>query len=188
MVKKAFILIDIQNDYFAGGKLPLVGIDEASVNSAKLLSQIRQNQSLQNDYLIIHVRHENSDAVPFFNKGTSGAEIHETVKAEGNETVITKHHPNSFIETNLQQVLDEHKIKDIILVGAMTNMCIQGTARGGQELGYNVTVVKDAVATRDQEFDGKTVTAKDAETVVFATLALWGYAALPSTQEVSASL
>lgn len=187
MSKTALILIDIQNDYFANGLYPLVDIDNAADNAAKVLSELRK---LPNKYHIIHVRHEftgDPKDAPFFGKDTEGAQINEKVKKEGDETVVLKHHPNSFIETNLKAELDKNGIKDLVIVGAMAHMCVQGTTRGATELGYNPTVITDAVAARDIEYDGVQVPAKQVEAAVFATLA-FGYAKLTTTGEFLASL
>ena len=179
---KAFILIDLQNDYYEKGNLPLIGIKEATDNAATLLREIRK---LKDKYVIIHVRHEfpvEAEDFPFFKSGTDGSQIHEDVKNESNEIVITKHEPNSFVGTNLQQVLEDHKVSELVIVGAMTHMCVQGTSRAASEKGYKVTVVQDAVATRDLEFGGVTVPAKHVAATVFATLA-FAYAKMITTLE-----
>lgn len=182
MSKRAFILIDLQNDYFEGGKFPLVGINEATDNAAALLNQVRK---LKDEYLVIHIRHEfpmDPEEAPFFGKGTEGSQINEIVKSEPGEIVITKSEPNSFVRTDLQQILDDNKISELIIVGAMTHICVQGTTRAASEKGYKVTVVQDALATRDLEFDGVTVPAKHVAATVFATLA-FGYAKIITTKE-----
>lgn len=182
MTKRAFILIDLQNDYFEGGEFPLVGINEAASNAAALLNQVRK---LKDEYLIIHVRHEfpaDPKEAPFFGKGTEGSQTNEIVKSEPSEIVITKNEPNSFVRTDLQQILDDNKVTELIIVGAMTHICVQGTTRAASEKGYKVTVVQDAVATRDLEFGDVTVPAKHVSATVFATLA-FGYAKLLTTKE-----
>ncbi|KAK6458342.1 Isochorismatase-like protein [Scheffersomyces xylosifermentans] len=187
MPKQAFILIDLQNDYYPDGKFPLVGVKEATENAATLLNEIRK---LKDDYLIIHVRHEfpgDASQAPFFGQGTEGSQIYEGVKSEPGEIVITKNSPNSFIQTDLQKILDENKVSDIIIVGAMTHMCVQGTSRAAAEKGYKVTVIEDAVATRDLEHGGVVVPAKQVAAAVFATLA-FGYASIITTKELLQSL
>ncbi len=72
MPKRALVLIDIQNDYFPGGKWPLSGIESAADNAARLLAAAR----VSGDF-VIHVRHEFSTAdAPFFNPGSERAKIH----------------------------------------------------------------------------------------------------------------
>ena len=72
-------------------------------------------------------------------------------------------------------------------MGAMAHICIQGTTRAAAELGYNATVITDAVAARDLEYGGVTTPAKQVSAAVFATLA-FGYAKLTTTEEFLAAL
>lgn len=182
MSKRAFILIDLQNDYYEDGKFPLVDVKEATDNAATLLNEVRK---LKDEYIIIHVRHEfpvDPKDAPFFGRGTEGSQINENVKNESDEIVITKNHPNSFIQTDLQKILDGNKVTELIIVGAMTHMCIQGTSRAASEKGYKVTVIQDAVATRDLEFDGVVVPAKQVAATIFSTLT-FAYAKVIKTEE-----
>lgn len=177
---KAYIIIDLQNDYFAGGKFELVGVDAAAANAALFLEYAR---SKPEEYLLIHVRHvEKGPDAPFFKENTGGSEINDSVKPKPGELVITKNEPNSFIGTPLQHTLDSAGIKELVIAGAMTNICVQGTTRAAAELGYKVTLLKDAVATRDWEYDGKKATAEQVNVAVFATLA-FGYADLVATKD-----
>lgn len=74
--------------------------------------------------------------------------------------------PNSFLKSELKQVLDEKGIKELVIGGAMSHMCIDATTRAASDFGYKTTVVHDACSTRDLEFCGQTVPA----TQVYATL------------------
>ncbi|CUM63877.1 uncharacterized protein PRCAT00001465001 [Priceomyces carsonii] len=182
MSKTAFIIIDIQNDYFEGGKFPLVGINEAAENVATLLHRIRK---AKDEYLIINIRHEfpgDPKDAPFFGRGTEGSQINDKVKNLPGEIVLTKNEPNSFIGTNLELILEEKKISNLIVVGAMAHICVQGTVRAASEKGYKVTVISDAVATRDLTFGNITVPAKQVSAVVYATLA-FAYSKLITTEE-----
>ena len=96
-------------------------------------------------------------------------------KPQAQEAVIVKHYPNSFRETGLQALLEEQGIEEVVVVGAMSHMCIDATARAAADLGYGVTVVADACATRDLEFAGKTVAAADVHAAFMSALA-FGYA------------
>ncbi|HEY7427724.1 MAG TPA: isochorismatase family protein, partial [Gemmataceae bacterium] len=70
------IRVDIQNEYFPGGRMELAGIQQASANAGELLALFRDR-----GWPIFHVQHlsEQADA-PLFTPGTSDAEIHESVK------------------------------------------------------------------------------------------------------------
>lgn len=66
-------------------------------------------------------------------------------------------------------------------------MCIDATGRAVSDLGYDVTVVHDAVATRDLEFDGTTVPAQQVHAAYMAALALAYAKVVPTAKVISAS-
>lgn len=138
---KALLLIDIQNDYFKGGKYPLKGMEKASLNAQKLLKQFRDQKRL-----VIHIRHLNTMDRKFFHEGTSGAEIHSSVMPYTDELVIIKRHPNSFRETELNSRLKSHGITELHIAGAMTNMCVDSTVRAAYDMGYSNIVYENACA------------------------------------------
>lgn len=178
MSKRALILIDVQNDYFPGGKWPLTGIESAADNAARLLAAARTRGDL-----VVHVRHEFTSAdAPFFLPGSDGAKIHPKVRGLEGEPVVLKHHVNSFRETELKAILDKHGVQEVVICGAMSHMCVDAGTRAASDLGYQCVVVHDACATRDQEFEKKVVPASDVHAAFMAALR-FGYAKLVSTEE-----
>lgn len=178
MSKQALILIDIQNDYFPGGKWTLDGADAAADNAARLLAAARRRGDL-----VVHVRHEfaATDA-PFFVPGSAGAAIHPKVAPQAGEPVVLKHQVNSFRDTELKALLEQHGVQGLTIVGSMSHMCIDAAARAASDMGYGTTVVHDACATRDLEFNGVVVPAAQAHAAYMASLA-FDYAQVVSTQE-----
>jgi nicotinamidase-related amidase len=176
--KRAIIVVDLQNEYLPSGKLPLVGIDEAAANAAKVIEAARSAGDK-----VIHIRHESPTDVPFFVPGTEGAEIIPVVAPADGELVITKNYPNSFRETKLKQALDAEGIQDVVVVGAMSHMCIDATSRAAADLGYSTTIVEDACATRDLEFNGKTVPAAQVHAAYMSALA-FAYGKVVTTGEL----
>ena len=182
MSKRALVLIDVQNDYFPGGKWPLNGIESAADNAAKILAAARSAGDL-----VVHVRHEFPTAdAPFFAAGSEGAKIHPKVRGLEGEPVVLKHHVNSFRETDLKAILDRHGIEDVVICGAMSHMCVDAGARAASDLGYKCVVVHDACATRDQEFASTVVPATEVHAAFMAALQ-FGYAKVISTDEYLAS-
>ena len=153
----ALLIIDIQNDYFEGGRMILEGAEQASLNAKKILEEFRKK-----NLPVIHIRHvaTRNDAT-FFLPGTEGSEIHKNVKPLENEKVIIKHFPNSFRETELQDYLRKLEITDLVICGMMTHMCIDATVRATKDFGFNCTLIGDACATRQLEINGVTVKAVD---------------------------
>lgn len=182
MSKRALVLIDVQRDYFPGGKWPLVGIESAAENAAKVLAAARAAGDL-----VIHVRHEFPTAdAPFFTPGSEGSEIHPQVRARDGEPEVLKHHVNAFRETDLKEILDRHGIEEVVICGAMSHMCVDAGVRAAGDLGYRCVVVHDACATRDQEFQGTVVPAHEVHAAFMAALE-FGYAKLVSTDEYLAA-
>ncbi|MGY4535413.1 nicotinamidase-related amidase [Pseudomonas sp. TE3786] len=178
MSKRALIVVDIQNDYFSSGKWPLVGAEAAAAKAVQVIGAFRAAGDL-----VVHIRHEATDKdAPFFVAGSEGAQIHPSVINQGNEPVIVKHHINSFRETELKAVLDQHGIDSLVIVGSMSHMCTHGIARAAVDLGYHTTVIHDACATLDLEFDGVKVPAAQVHAAFMAALA-FGYTPLLSTAD-----
>lgn len=165
---RALILVDIQNDYFTGGLWPVDDMNRVAKAAAEVLDAARQAGDL-----VIHIRHEaTSDAAPFFRPGTAGAEIHPSVTPTDGEAVILKHRPNSFHETDLQKRLEAAGIRDITIIGAMTQMCIDATTRAARDFGYNVTLVADACGVKSMTFGDTKLTAEHVQAAFLAPLAM----------------
>jgi nicotinamidase-related amidase len=178
MAKQALIVVDIQNDYFPQGKWPLVGADAAADNAARLIKAFRDAGDS-----VVHIRHEfTSEEAPFFTPNSEGAKLHPKVLNRADEPVVLKHFVNSFRETELKSILDEQGIKELVVVGSMSHMCVDGITRAAADFGYAVTVIHDACATRDLEFNGVTVPAAQVHAAFMAALA-FAYASVVSTNE-----
>ena len=87
-----------------------------------------------------------------FAKGAWGGEWHPDFAPQEGDVIIKEHWGQSgFANTDLDQQLKQHGIQKIILIGMLANTCIESTGRFGMELGYHVTLVKDATAAESWE-------------------------------------
>lgn len=176
--KKALVVVDIQNDYFPGGRWALSQVEEAAAQAAKVIERFRQRGDL-----VVHIRHEfTDDNAPFFRPGSEGAQIHESAKNRPDEPVVLKHYINSFRDTELKSILDQHGINEVVVVGNMSHMCVDGMTRAAVDFGYTTTVLHDACATLDLEFNGVKVPAAQVHAAFMAALA-FGYAPVISTAQ-----
>jgi len=165
-MKTALLIIDIQNDYFDGGKMALVGSEEASCNANKILDKFRQD-SLP----VAHIQHiATKSTTAFFSPNTTGAEIHDNVKPLEREKVIVKHYPNSFRETELLAYLKDNDITELVICGMMTHMCVDATTRAAKDYGFKITLIGDACATKDLEVNGQKVKAEEVQKSFLAAL------------------
>src|SRR5262245_60777000 len=103
--------------------MELEGSDAAAAKAASALKSFRGK-----DLPIIHVRHLSTrPGATFFLPNTKGAEIHAAVTPEKGEAVIEKNFPNSFRATGLQNHLEKLGVKNLVVSGMMTHMCVDAS-------------------------------------------------------------
>jgi nicotinamidase-related amidase len=153
---RALLIIDIQNDYFPGGKMELEGSEPASLRAGELLAAFRERR-----LPIVHVQHISTrPGATFFLPDTEGVQIHGNVAPAAAETVIQKHFPNGFRDTGLLEHLRRAEIQELVIAGMMTHMCVDGTTRAAADLGFRCFLAHDACATRALSFGGTKVPAE----------------------------
>ncbi|GLS44474.1 cysteine hydrolase family protein [Methylobacterium brachythecii] len=160
----ALIMIDLQNTY-REGLMQLSGVEPAIAEAKALLERARKA-----GIPIFHVRHNAGAGSPYDVEARIG-QISDEVAPQGDEPVITKGYPSSFVGTDLQAQLEKAGAKNLILAGFMTHMCVNSTARGAFNLGFSPTVVAEATATRDlPSADGSVVRAEALQSASLAAL------------------
>lgn len=179
-MKQALLIIDIQNDYFKNGKMELVNPDHALAQTNRL-----EDYFIQNNLPIIYIQHISPATASFFQENTVGAELHPQLKVNNHSIIVEKHFPNSFVDTNLKAILEQHQVEQLVITGMMTHVCIDSGTRAAKELGYQPIVIADATATRDLEYDGKTVKAADVQTAFSSALGF--FATVQSTADFLAN-
>ena len=182
-MKKALLLIDIQNDYFPGGAMELAGSLAAAEKAGHLLQAFREK-----GLPVLHVQHISTrPGASFFIPGTSGVQIHESVAPRLGEPIFQKNYPNSFRDTPLLAYLQEHHISQLVVAGMMTHMCIDTTTRAAADLGFACVLAGDACATRSLSFGGVTVSAENVQAAFLS--ALNGlFATVQSAHEIALTL
>lgn len=141
--RSALVLIDAQHDYLDGA-LPLVGIEPALEEAARLLALARRE-----GVPVVHIVHHSTPGAALFDPTGPGSRILPAVAPAEGEAIIAKNLPNAFAGTGLDRHLKQIGRPELILAGFMTHMCISATARAALDLGYRNTVVANATATRD---------------------------------------
>jgi nicotinamidase-related amidase len=166
-VETALLLIDIQNDYFPGGKMELHRSVEAGMMAGKALDQFRTV-----GLPIVHVQHvATRPGMPFFLPDTKGVQIHESVKPLPGETVFQKHSFNAFRETPLLDHLNANGIRTLVICGMMTHMCVDATVRASFDHGFQCILLSDACATRGLSHQGVDVPTEFVQAAFLAALA-----------------
>lgn len=163
---RALLIIDVQNDYFPGGRCELVGSVQALERVRAVLNQFREKECP-----VIFVRHINTrPGAALFIPGTSGSEIHPDIAPMEGEPIVVKHAPNSFFQTNLQELLQAAGVSELVVCGMMTHMCIDTTVRAAKDYGIPVTLLYDACAARDLEIMGNCIPANTVHDAYMAGL------------------
>ncbi|MFP8834790.1 cysteine hydrolase family protein [Hydrogenophaga sp. XSHU_21] len=180
---QVLVLIDLQNDYFPGGRMELVRADEAVARASVLLQAFR-TRSLP----VIHIQHlaEEADAT-FFLPGTPGADLHRLVQPAAGDALVIKHFPNGFRETRLLDHLRAAGATGITFAGMMTHMCVDTTVRAASDLGFACELAQDACATTHLRFGDRTVEADDVQAAYLSALND-GFAAVRPVDAIVGSL
>ncbi len=178
-MKPALVLVDIQRDYFPEGRMEVVGAIDASQVAKRLLDHFREK-----DLPVVHIQHIATRAgATFFLPNTEGINFHESVAPMPDELVIQKQFPNSFRDTELEEYLRSKGIRDLVICGMMSHMCIDATTRAAFDKGYACIVAHDACATRNMSFKGIDIPAKHVHGAFMAALGAV-YAKVLSAEEI----
>jgi nicotinamidase-related amidase len=169
-MKTALLVIDIQKDYFPGGKYPLVNPLEAAQKAYMILQCFRESGNHH-----VHIQHVSLEPdATFFISGDRGTDIHDSVAHFEGEPIIYKHEPNSFLNTDLLELLKSWEVERVVITGMMTHMCVDATARAASDLGFQVIVAEDACATRDLKYGDTTIPAELVHKSFLAALKSYG--------------
>ncbi|MGV8040355.1 MAG: cysteine hydrolase family protein [Thermoanaerobaculaceae bacterium] len=162
----ALVVIDVQEFYFPGGRVPLVEPGPAAERAGTVLASFRAR-----GLPVVHVQHLGKDmAGPDPACPDPQYRIRPEVMPAPGEKVIGKRHASAFRGTDLEAWLRGKGITKLVLCGMQTHMCLEAAARAAADLGFEVTVVADACATRDLEWGGVKVPAAQVHAATLAAL------------------
>jgi nicotinamidase-related amidase len=146
--KKALLLIDLLNDFVnEGSPMAVPGI-------RKIIDPIKDQaeKARKQEYPIIYVCdcHQEDDREfklfpPHAKKGTSGANVIDELRPEGNDILVRKNSFSGFCDTVLDDTLKKLSVGKIMITGIITNMSVQYTAVDAVMRGYEVEIIKEAV-------------------------------------------
>ena len=167
----ALLVIDPYNDFISeGGKVwdRIKAVAEANhcvSNMEQVLAAARKTRLRV--FYAMHHRYRRSDYESWkyiapiqkiawkskaFEDGTWGGEIRSGFEPQPGDIVAQEHWcPSGFANTDLDLLLKKHGIHKLIVIGLIAHTCVEATVRYGAELGYDVTVVKDAIADYSDE-------------------------------------
>lgn len=165
-MKTALLLIEIQNDYFPCGKMPIENSTHVASNAHKILQAYRARQ-----WPVIHIQHlATRPNDTYFLPCTQGAEFYPDLCPQPHELALKKYYPNSFRDTNLESALKKLAIEHITVCGMITQQAIDATVKAAYDLGFVCTVLRDACTAGNLMFDNKLIPAETVQNVVFGAL------------------
>jgi ureidoacrylate peracid hydrolase len=167
----ALVVIDPYNDFISeGGKLwdRLKGVAEANNCVPHMLQVLNAARKAKlRVFYALHRRYRPGDYETWkyiapiqkaawshktFEYGTWGGEIRRELEPQAGDIVALEHWGSSgFANTDLDLQLKKHDIDKLIVMGLIAHTCVEATVRYAAELGYEVTMVKDATADYSQE-------------------------------------
>lgn len=154
-MSRALLVIDVQNEYFSGA-LPIT-------HPAGHLEQILKAMDVAAGKVptVVIQHHFPQPEMPFFQKETSGWELHSEIKARPHDLHVEKTMPGSFTGTPLEAWLKKNGITTVTIAGYMTHMCCDTTARQAVHRGFTVEFLRDATGTLDLSNEAGEVTAEE---------------------------
>lgn len=169
----AVLVIDVQNDFCAdGGWYDRIGYgvgagQRAAARLHDVLPQLREK-----GMRVIFVRCDYSPAylpavmvesyahkglpLDYCLPGTWGGEFY-MLKPEPDDLIVTKHRYSAFVGTNLDTILRSNGIRNVLVAGVATNICVDSTARDAYMRDYRVTVLSDCCGTYSDELHEATL-------------------------------
>ncbi|MEK9158142.1 MAG: isochorismatase family cysteine hydrolase [Patescibacteria group bacterium] len=171
----ALLVIDMQNDFMCkGGYGEFLGNDPEVLQRAIVPAQTVLARARELGMLVLHTReghlsdlsdcpktklerwpegHRIGDMGPMGRiliRGEKGHSIIDDMAPLESEIVIDKPGKNAFYKTNLEEILHVNKMVNIFMVGVTTDICCSATISSGNDRGFNMIVVSDAVASYDE--------------------------------------
>lgn len=138
---KALIIIDMQMEMqhrIEAGR-DCVNAD-APTHIALLAGAFRQR-----GLPVVHIRHRDDNPKSPLHAGAAGYPPMPCTEAVEGEAVFVKQTSSAFTSTDLAAHLKDKGITDLVVVGAVAGFCVNSTVRNGADLGFRMTVVRDAV-------------------------------------------
>jgi len=164
-MKTALLIIDVQKVYFSGKMT--VTHPAGSLENILAVMDAAHARGMP----IVAVQHVSSTMAAFM-KGSEAAQLHSEVAKRPYDVLIEKTLPSSFVGTELESWLRARGIEKVVIVGYMTQMCCDTTAREAMHRGFSVEFLSDATGTLDISNVAGSVTAEELHRAILVTQAM----------------
>lgn len=168
LVTRTLLVIDIQNDYFTGGALPLWQADETEARIIAAMARARASGDR-----IVLVQHVSTAPTGLFAAGAPGTDIRPAIlAAAGDATVVTKRMADAFQDTDLAALLAG--TDGLLVCGMMTQNCVVFTALSRAADGFAVKVIGDLCTAPSEIVHRIALNALNSKTKVVTAGEIWG--------------
>jgi nicotinamidase-related amidase len=156
-LKRALIVIDVQNEYFTGNLLIEYPNPEISLNNIGLAIDAARAA----DIPVLVVQHTAPQGAPIFQKGQPEWELHDVVKSRGHDHHVEKKLPSIFTDTDAAAWLKKNAIDTLTIIGYMTQNCNASTIYQAMHDGYQIEVLSDATGAVPYANEAGSATAEE---------------------------
>ena len=141
-MKTALLIIDVQRGLFDRAPRPL--------EAAQVIARINGLAAAARDMCspVVFIQHERQDSP--LEHGSENWHLAESLIVEAGDLFVRKTTPDSFLRTDLQELLMANDIKHLVVAGYACEFCVDTTTRRAAALGYDVTLASDAHTTHDK--------------------------------------
>ena len=182
--RRALVVIDVQNEYFDGGQLPIEypPIAQTLPNVTRAMDAAHAA-----GVPVIVVQHTAPPGAPIFAGGSPGWQLHPEVARRPRDHALEKHHASVFTGTDFADFLAQREIDTLTIVGYMTHNCDAATAYEAAHRGFQVELLADASGALPYANAAGRVSAEEVHRV-YSVVMHTGFAAVVSTEAWLAAL
>jgi nicotinamidase-related amidase len=134
-MKSALLIIDVQQGLCEG--------EGQAFDSAAVIARINSvaQKVRQAGLPVIFIQHESGPG--YLEHGTPAWQLAKGLQTQPGDVFVRKTTPDSFLRTDLQQLLQSHDVTEVVICGMHTEFCVDTTTRRALALGYPVLLVED---------------------------------------------
>lgn len=177
-MRRALIVIDVQNEYFTGNmKIEYPPVELSLPNITRAMDAARAAE-----IPVVVVQHDAPEQSPIFAKGSPAWQVHDEVAKRGASHHINKTYASVFTGTDLAQWVADNGIDTLTIIGYMTHNCDASTIYEASHKGLSVEFLSDASGSPSYENAAGKASAEEIHRV-FSTVFHSGFAAVASTDQ-----
>lgn len=148
-MSKVLLVVNLQNDYFAGGDYPLWHVEEVAGRIASVIE--KANDKHIPVIFLQHLEDGSTPCIPFFKEGSKGGELYQPLfEKASHPLIIKKQFADSFYETSLEHLLADLNGSEVFICGMMTQNSIAHTALSKSAEKYVVKIIADCCTSVDE--------------------------------------